>query len=427
MRVGKTPTCIRSNDLIRARRILWLTTGAARIGHAYAWDKYSPLDHDCRVIDSGKDAIPDSGVVITSYDLAAGPLYDRLMRMEWDALDLDEAHKLKNATTKRAKAVLGERTDAKDGLASRAAAVKLLSGTPSPNHPGELWPVLHAFFPSTIHKAGTATPMRQFEFETRFCKTAWSPFGQSNRKIVGGKNLPELKKRIQPFFLRRRFADVYKDAAGVEIDLLFVDAQDNLDALREVERDEVAQQYKRALAAAVSDVHMKAIEAEIADTVAKRLRRLTGVAKVPGVVAWAREFLEDRKGAKVVLFGHHTEVLDGLVAGLAKYKPLRVSGGVTAKAKGEAEHLFRSDPKRRVFVGNLISAGEAIDLSVADDIVLVESSWVPGENEQALRRIVNMAKQRENIAWFATLAGSIDERVQQTNARKTRDIMQLFG
>lgn len=371
--------------------------------------------------------VPDCGVVITSYDLAAGPLYDKLVRREWDVLDLDEAHKLKSPTAKRTRAVLGERLDGRDGLASRAAAVKLLSGTPSPNHPGELWPVLHALFPQAICKPGTSTPMRQFEFETRFCKTKYSPFGQNKRKIVGGKNLPELAKRIAPYFLRRKFADVYKDASGIEIELLYVDAKDNLEELRQAERDEIVQTFARALERATTEAHRKAIEAEIGDAVGRRLRRLTGTAKVPGVVDWAKEFLEDRKDEKLVLFGHHADVLGGLEHALAKYKPLRVSGGVSAKAKGDAEHLFRTDPSRRVFIGNIISAGEAIDLSVASDIVLVESSWVPGENEQAIRRIVNMAKQRENVAWFATLAGSIDERVQQTNARKTRDIIQLFG
>jgi len=424
MRVGKTAAVIRACDLLAAKRVLWLTTGAARLGHAYAWQQFSPLDRDCRVIMTGRDSISDSGVTITSYDLAVGPLFDELVKNDFDALCLDEAHKLKNHKAKRTKAVLGERCDRVGGIAERCEHVIPMSGTPAPNHPGELWPILHALFPQSIVVKGDK-PLRQFEFERRYCKTKWTPFG-NNMKIVGGKNLPDLRARMAPYFLRRKFKDIYHDAAGVHIEMLYVDAAGELDDLRELERDEVLVGFKRALELATTDKQRDLINTEIEKTVGLRLRRLTGKAKVPGVVAWAKELLEDR-GGKLALYGHHSEVLDGLVEGLSKYRPLRVSGGVSPKAKAEAEQVFREDAKRRVFVGNIQAAGEAIDLSVADDIVLVESSWVPGENDQAIKRIMNMAKQRENVAWFATLADSIDEHIQRTNARKTSDLVQLFG
>lgn len=421
MRVGKTAAAIRAADLRRAGRVLWLTTGAARTGHAYAWNRYSPIGRRVQVITAGSEPVAGE-VVITSYDLAAGPLYEKLLRAEWDVLVADEAHKLKNRTTKRAVAVLGEGC-VRGGLAGRARDVIPLSGTPAPNHPAELWPIVRALFPQAIMREN-GTPMPYSAFEARYCKTKFSPFG--GIKIVGGKNLPELRQRLAPYFRRRTFAETFPDAAGIEIESLMVDAQTNLDELREIETSDVCRSLlemleRDDLSAAVRAEALKEIDRKIG----MRLRRLTGLAKAPGVVQWAKEYLEDRQ--KLVIMGHHAEVLDALCDGLARFKPLRVSGGVSPKAKGEAETLFREDPARRVFVGNLLAAGEAIDLSVADDIVMAESSWVPGENEQAIRRIVNMTKRRENIAWFATLAGSIDEQIQRANMRKTADLVKLFG
>jgi len=366
---------------------------------------------------------PTADVVISTYDLATGALYEKLMKRQFDVLVLDEAHKLKNKSTNRTIGVFGEATDRRDGLASKAAHVYPLSGTPAPNHPGELWPTLRALFPQAIMREN-GTPMPASAFVDRYCKTKFSPFG--GIQIVGAKNKAELRDRLKPYFLRRRFADVYPDAAGIEVQQLFVDAQSNLDELRELEKSDVCADLMRlAQREDVSaEVRRQALK-EIDEKIGMRLRRLTGMAKAPGVVAWAKEYLEDRK--KLVLFGHHTEVLDALCDGLAKYKPLRVSGGVSGKARAEAEHLFQTDPSRRVFVGNLISAGEGIDLSVADDVVLVESDWVPGTNEQAVRRIVNFAKKRENIAWFATLAKSIDEQIQRTNTQKTADLLAIFN
>lgn len=422
MRVGKTATVIRANDLLRARRILWITTGTARLGHAKGWQAYSPVDHPCRVMLTGRDTPLDVGVTVTSYDLAAGPLYDKLRKMQFDVVNLDEAHKLKNRKAKRTIAMFGEDSDRADGVTANAQHVIPFSGTPAPNHPAELWPVLRALFPDTIMREN-GTPMPYSVFENRYCKTKFNPFG--GIKIVGGKNLKELRAKIDPYFLRRTFAETYPDAAGVEIEQLFVDAQGNLDELRALEHEGMIAEIKQRLERLQSEKAREALLDEIEQKLAMRLRRLTGVAKVPGVVKWVRERMADAQ--KVVVFGHHKEVLDGLCDGLAKYKPLRVSGGISAKAKAEAEHVFATDVNRRVFVGNLQAAGEAIDLSAADDIVLVEASWVPGDNEQVIRRIVNLAKKRENIAWFATLAGSIDEQIQATNVRKTRDLMELFG
>jgi SWI/SNF-related matrix-associated actin-dependent regulator of chromatin subfamily A-like protein 1 len=367
---------------------------------------------------------PTADVVIATYDLATGALYEKLMKREFDVLVLDEAHKLKNKSARRTVGVFGERCDRKDGLASRSRHTYPLSGTPAPNHPGELWTVIHALFPQAIMRPN-GSPMPVSAFEKHYCKMKPSRFGDGF-KIVGGKNKAELREKLKPYFLRRKFADTYPDASGVEVEQLFVDAQSNLDELREIEKSELCADLIRLSQRddVSTEVRHQALK-EIDKKVGLRLRRLTGIAKVPGVVAWAKEYLDDRQ--KLVLFGHHTEVLDALCEGLAKYKPLRVSGGVSGKARAEAEHLFRSDPARRVFVGNLISAGEGIDLSVADDVVLVESSWVPGENEQACRRIVNLMKKRENIAWFATLAKSIDEQIQRTNARKTADLLAVFG
>jgi len=420
MRVGKTATVIRALDAANVDSVLWVTTGTARLGHADAWDRFSPLDRSVAVLTEGRQR-PAADVVITSYDLASGPLAQPLKDRRFDAIVLDEAHKLKSHSAKRTRALLGEKCDRVGGIVEGVERVIPMSGTPAPNHPGELWPVLRALFPQAIVHKGII--MRRWDFEQRFCQFRRTPFGD---KIVGGRNLAELKKRLEPWFIRRTFAETFPDAAGVNCELLFVEAQQNLDELKSVEHDDAVLKYKKLLDnPALSPVARRQILDDIDTHVAMRLRRLTGTAKVEGVVRWAIEALEDRR--KIVLFGHHADVLDGLCEGLAQFNPVRVSGGVSPAAKGAAEKRFREDDKCRVFVGNLLAAGEAIDLSVADDVVLVESSWVPGENEQAIRRIVNMMKHRENIAWFATLAGSIDEHVQRTNARKTADLLQLFG
>lgn len=423
MRVGKTAAAIRACDLLGARKVLWITTGTARLTHAHAWHDYGLYGWPVSVLTTGRDRPLKGGVTITSYDLAAGPLRKWLQGEQWDVLVIDEAHKLKTRTAKRTVAVLGQDCDRKSCLAASATHVMPLSGTPAPNHPGEMWPVLRALFPEAIADHTRGGTMPYWRFEDRYCKTKFSRFG--DRKIVGGKNLRELRQRIAPFVRRRTFAETYPDAPGIATQMLFVPAQADLAELIELEKSEIVQQLGIRLDRITSETGREAVLRELENKVGLRLRRLTGLAKCPGVIEWAKDYLKERP--KLVLMGWHSEVLGALCDGLDAFKPIRVSGGVAPKAKGEAATLFRKDPARRVFVGNLAAAGEAIDLSVADDVVLLESSWVPGENDQAIRRIVNMHKRNENVAWFATLSGSIDEHIQRTNLRKTQTLLELFG
>ena len=58
---------------------------------------------------------------------------------------------------------------------------------------------------------------------------------------------------------------------------------------------------------------------------------------------------------------------------------------------------------------------------------MVESSWVPGENAQALMRLQNMNQTRKVAARFIGMADSVDQQVQRVIRRKTRDLSNLFG
>lgn len=410
MRVGKTAPAIRGADLVGARNILWLTTASAKTDHARAWRELQQVDRPITL-----DAFAADGVSILSYDKA-----QRLQIPDgtaWEVLVCDESHRLKNPKAKRTQFVFGPKCKG-DGI--QATYKWFLTGTPAPNDPSELWPMLHAAMPEAI-KGPNGKPMAQWPFTMRYCKVRDNGFGM---KIVGGKNLSELKGLIAPYVLRRKFADVYKDVPPQQFDTVFFDAKDKLDSLYEAETAALMAEFERALERAKDEDARLAILQAIDGRVQMRIRRLTGLAKVPGVVQWTKDRLEDGAG-KVVIFAHHTEVLNALEAALVVSGPVARIDGSTACRSREVE-MFRQMANVRVFLGQMQAAGEGIDLSVADEVMFVESSWVPKDNAQAAARVVNLAKRRPTYAWFATLAGSIDERIQKTVARKTADIAALF-
>lgn len=411
MRVGKTPAAIGGADLIGAHNVLWLTRGAARPDHARAWKRFQTIDRPITVLE-GRNDRPTEGVNVVSYDLAAGALLEPLRR-HYDLVVLDESHRCKTRDAKRTKAVYGEKIDG-TGLAACAPTVWCLSGTPAPNHPGELWPMLHALMPNAIPQKHKPAPMRYWSFVDRFCKTEQDYLGHV--KITGGKNLKILKQLLAPYVLRRRLEDVMADVPRLMVDTLALSGKLKLPAGADIDLEAV----NKAL-----DEHGVAGLAKIEQRAAV-LRRLTGLAKVDPMAAWVDERLEDNDD-KVVLMAHHVEVVEQLMAGLKAFNPVALYGGANAAQKREAVPTFMNDPACRVFIGNSDSAGEAIDLSVADELVMVESSWVPGINEQACMRVVNLAKKRPTLARFAMLAGSYDEKVAEACARKVSTIAELFS
>jgi SWI/SNF-related matrix-associated actin-dependent regulator 1 of chromatin subfamily A len=331
-----------------------------------------------------------------------------------DVLILDEAHYLKSKDSKRTKLAFGEKCDGVGGLIERAKRVILLTGTPMPNHPAELWPMLRACAPETI-LGKTGKPDSYWQFVSRYCKTRDNGFGL---QIVGGKNLDKLKAKLEPFMLRRLKEEVMPDLPPITFSELFVEGKidANLSQVNghiEMIRHVLEEEGVEALA-------------RIAPHVAT-LRRLTGLAKLAPVVEWVKDWL-DSGGGKIVIFAHHRDVIFGLFNAFNRsHEFAYLTGDVAAHKRQEAVDRFQNDPKCRIFLGQIQAAGTGITLTAASDVLFVESSWVPAENSQAAMRIHRIGQKNACLIRFATLAGSIDEQIQKAVARKTADITALFG
>ncbi|WP_197286585.1 MULTISPECIES: DEAD/DEAH box helicase [unclassified Chelatococcus] len=332
-----------------------------------------------------------------------------------DVLILDEAHYLKNKDAKRTRAIFGPRCDGKGGLVERAKQVFLLTGTPTPNNPAELWPLARAVFPDAIlNPKIPGKPLAYWPFVGRYCKTFDNGFGI---KITGGKNLKELRERIAPYVLRRRKEEVLTDLPPIRFDTLPLEGIRLPVVLNDAGKVEAEIIRKTLAEKGVGGL------AEIAPHVAS-LRRITGLAKVGPVVEWVRDWL-DAGGSKIVLFAHHKEVIAALSD--AFDRAVVVTGSTTPAVRQAAVDSFQNDPNTRVFIGQLQAAGTGLTLTAASDLLFVETSWVPAENQQAAMRIHRIGQRNACLVRVATLAGSIDEDVQKAVLRKMQDIRSLWS
>ncbi|BAQ16075.1 DEAD/DEAH box helicase [Methyloceanibacter caenitepidi] len=355
----------------------------------------------------------DYDLQVWSYDMAA-----RGKAHRWTGIDiliLDEAHYLKSSKAKRTQAIFGKKCDGADGLVAQADRVWLLTGTPMPNNPSELWPMLRALAPERILSPRTGKPWNLWQFVNKFCKTEYNPHAPQTPRIIGAKNHDALAVKLDGFMLRRTMAEVKPEVPPLQVEPLYLEGALPKFAACSPEIEVV----RKALAEDGVD-GLRKVAAHVAT-----LRRYTGLAKVEPVVRWVKDWL-DGGGRKIVLMAQHVDVIAGLCEAFPSDHAL-IRGSGTSRGRQASVDAFHTPGGPRVFIGQLQAAGTGIDLSAARDVLFVESSWVPAENAQAANRIVSVQDPQPRIATFATLAGSIDEDIQEAVRRKTADILRIVG
>lgn len=406
--LGKSAQAIAACDANGLKKILVLCPASLRGNWAREFSKFQRLT---RSIDAvlGRNPV-GADVTIASYDFATRNTAE--LAGAYDALILDESHYLKTRTSKRTQAVFGPKCDGIGGIAENCDRVYCLTGTPAPNNSSELWPMLRALAPERLE----ARQQSYGGFVGRYCKVRNNGFGD---QIVGSRNSDDLKSRLAPFVLRRKKADVLPDLPPVRFDTLY------LDGVVTPELSALSAEYGGRIEAALEEGGLAGLQA-IGPHVAT-LRKLTGMAKVPSVV----EVVENEGFDKLVLFAQHRDVIDNLLMALGDAfggdAVCKVDGQTPAATRQTHVDAFQNDPDVKVFIGQLQAASVGLTLTAASEMIIVESSWVPAENEQAAMRIHRIGQRDACRVRFATLADSIDEKINRAVMRKTADIAALFN
>lgn len=340
-----------------------------------------------------------------------------------DLLILDESHYLKSIDAKRSHAVL-----AKGGLIHRATRTWALSGTPAPNHAGELYPILKCF---------GAWPGSYAAFEGHFCRTAHTPFGT---KILGNRNTPELRALLANLVLRRKkvdvmtelpaisFHDLVVEPAPVDEELYFADyylMKQEDDLHRKLREQQQGIDTLLDLTGSGRD-GLKVMEG-MAKSVSTILR-YTGISKAPPLIEIIKDELAHNHYEKIVIFAIHRDVIEQFRVGLSKFKPVTLYGGTPAEKRQANIDRFIKEKKCRVFIGNIDAAGTGIDgmQHVCSEALFAEYKWTPGPNSQAAMRLHRIGQTKPVRIRIALAADTYDERVGVVVRRKTKDLTEIF-
>lgn len=408
-RVGKTGTAIIASDYNLDETILTVTTASGRAVWHRAFANWSVFDRETQVVH--RAAKLTKPVVIVGWPGLSDPhIRGEILKRRWDRIILDEAHAAKNFDTRRTQAAYGTLIDGGEDIATHAAVASVgngiwaLTGTPLPHDPSDIYPMMRAMCPERLEadpSKSWPSVMKAQDFLYRYCVVKMKKISNFRKipVVIGGRNLPELRARLDGFWLLRTQEDVGIRPPVYETFPLAVSTK----MLAEVEGDKDRTEILQAARAGDTrslDMHMGPI------------RRMTGEVKARAVVEAVKD--EFAGGLdKIVLAYWHKDVGQILKDGLSVFGVVGIDGSTPANIRGQNEQKFLNDPKTRVFLGQIEAAGEAIDLSSSSMLWFVETTFSPKAMKQMSLRITNHSQARQAVVRVCVLEGSIDEALQE--------------
>jgi SNF2 family DNA or RNA helicase len=265
--------------------------------------------------------------------------------------------------------------------------------------------------------------MAQTDFEDRYTRYRDTVYG---RQVSGSKNQDQLRATLASVVLRRRKDDVLPELPPLQIQDIALDPPAPGQRLNR-QAQALARRLVWSLGALTPDGGDKQLlkTLQTPDGELATLRRELGELKVPGTIRWVQERLQSTE--KILLFAWHLSVIEHLRRGLAEFDPVIITGDTSPVGRANAVELFQRRAGVRVFIGQVKAAGTAITLTAASEVAIVEPSWVPGDNVQAICRAHRLGQRDSVLASFLYLPGTLDQRIMTAFRRKASEIAELQG
>ncbi|MBN1955253.1 MAG: DEAD/DEAH box helicase [Anaerolineae bacterium] len=333
-----------------------------------------------------------------------------ITRREFDLVILDEAQRIKNWRTQTA--------DKVKRLRSPYAFV--LTGTPLENRLDELYSIFQFIDPAILG------PL--WRFNEAYYETERRPSG--SYKVLGYKNLDQLRRRIAPYVLRRVREEVLLDLPERIDSNFFVEmSAPQMDAYAEYAH-RVAQLMARArrrpltpdehhillgslvkmrLICNALALHDPEIKPQDREKTAPKLREL-------------REILGEEvagNGHKAILFSQWSGMLALTEPVLEKLKLgwVKLTGDVPTPKRGALIEQFFADPDCRVFLST-DAGGVGLNLQAASMVVNLDLPWNPAVLDQRIARAHRHGQPHTVNVVNLIAKGTIEERMLDTLAAK---------
>ncbi|QRK08188.1 DEAD/DEAH box helicase [Archangium violaceum] len=338
-------------------------------------------------------------LVLTSYALVRRDL-DALSQVGFRYVILDEAQNIKNADSATAQACKSLPSD------TRLA----LTGTPLENRLSELWSLFDFLMPGFLGSAEG--------FSDRFEQ----PIQVANDTAVRDR----LRRRIQPFILRRLKTEVAKDLPPKTESVAWCEMEPGQAALYR----EVLEESRRKVNESIEKMGFKRSRVSILAALMRlrqvccdpRLLKMPPGTLLPGSAKLERfgQLVDDlvAEGHRALVFSQFTEMLE-LLKGEAERRGLSYLylDGRTKDRMGKVDEFNRPDGPPLFFI-SLKAGGTGLNLTAADYVIHYDPWWNPAVEDQATDRTHRIGQTRAVISYKLITRGTVEEKILSLQKRK---------
>jgi superfamily II DNA or RNA helicase len=345
----------------------------------------------------GKQYANECFFTICNYEQVLRDILD-IERVPWDLIILDEGQRIKNWESKTARVI--------KGLRSPFALV--LSGTPLENRLEDLYSVVQFIDQRRLG------PGFRFFNQHRVV--------DEKGKVLGYKNLEQLRESLRPVLLRRTRDSVKLELPPRTTEIVRITPTDEQLALHHAQMQIVATTVRKKFLTEMDllRLRMALLAARMsADSTFLCNKEPPGHSSKLQRLAELFDELFDEEDRKVVLFSEWTTMLN-LIEPLLKKRKLdfvRLDGSVPQKERAELVHKFQTDPNCKLFITtNAGSTG--LNLQAANTVINVDLPWNPAVLEQRIGRAHRMGQTQPVQVYVLVTEGTIEESLLQTLSAK---------
>jgi SNF2 family DNA or RNA helicase len=346
--------------------------------------------------------------------------YEEVFQRQWGLVIFDEGHRIHNRNA----------SQSKGATELRYRYPVILTGTPVWNKPDSLWHLLHLLDPARFSS--------YWQFVNTYCLVRDTPWA---KEIVGPKvrELPRLRRAIQPYLLRRLKAQVAPQLPPkIYRPLPYTLTVEQAKAYNTVEKD-----LRLTLEAQNADQTPTWTEIQFTSTAAS-LATLRRICNSPALVdpratvqsaklQVIRDLLQDiiETEQKVLIFLWHRDfgkLLRQALQGQG-FEIFYLDGNTPAPARASQILEFKLFKAPAVLIGTIGALGTGLSIPEATSAIFAEMDWTPANNEQAEDRIHRIVGTTQSPTIYHVFArGTIEEdiyKVAQTKASMADKVLAI--
>lgn len=419
MGLGKSMQSIIAAIESGAKKVLIVTTSSTKIN----WEREINVFCDDTTIVDGKKWNTSKFTIINfdilknfhtlpptkklKIDEPSPALTRDMVNTGFDLCIVDEAHNLKNNDSIRGKIMVDL------CVKHNIPKVWLLTGTPVANRPMDFFNLLK------IIKSPIADNWKHYA--VRYCdgKKFFRTLKNGQKKQIwltdGASNLEELANKTKNILLRR----LKTDAIDMP-DKIVTPMYHQLDRQGWKMYEKLWEEYveqKKLLGKRTNESQKDLVELIL-------LRQFIAKEAIQYTIEMVENAIE--MGRKVIVFTSFSEELEIIANHFGKIAVTH-NGPMSATKKQHSVDQFQNNPKIKVFIGNIKSAGVGITLTEATVVIFNSFDWVPGNNEQAEDRAYRIGQNNDVNVYYQLFEDTISTRMWEMLRNKKDVISTIMG